>query len=153
MDYYKPSSALFSSFCRDIVARYQLGNVVQQAEVRSLRYGPVEDLPIDERIFTVETSNGTKYARIVILALGPGGKPFLPRQLSFVEREGACHSSQMTPKDNLPSHVMEKIKKRIPTNVAVVGGGLTSSQVVDMLLQKGVQKIWYIMRSGLKGQS
>ena len=153
MDYYKPSSALFSSFCNDIVARYKLGNVVQQAEVRSLRYGHVQDVPIDDRIFSVETSNGTKYARIVILALGPGGKPFLPRQLSSVEHEGACHSSQMTPKDNVPTHVMDKIRKRRPTNVAVVGGGLTSSQVVDLLVQKGVQKVWYIMRSGLKGQS
>lgn len=47
--------------------------------------------------------------------------------------------------------VQDKIQRRQETNVVVVGGGLSSAQIVDMAVRKGVTKVWFLMRSGLKG--
>lgn len=48
-------------------------------------------------------------------------------------------------------HVQRKIQRRQETNVVVVGGGLSSAQIVDMAVRKGVRKVWFLMRSELKG--
>jgi cation diffusion facilitator CzcD-associated flavoprotein CzcO len=48
-------------------------------------------------------------------------------------------------------NVQDKIQRRQETNVVVVGGGLSSAQIVDMAVRKGVTKVWFIMRSGMKG--
>lgn len=45
------------------------------------------------------------------------------------------------------------IQQRRETNVVVVGGGLSSAQIVDMAVRKGVTKVWFLMRSEFKGWS
>jgi cation diffusion facilitator CzcD-associated flavoprotein CzcO len=52
------------------------------------------------------------------------------------------------PSPNLRS----KIQQRRETNVVVVGGGLSSAQIVDMAVRKGVTKVWFLMRSEYKGR-
>lgn len=47
--------------------------------------------------------------------------------------------------------VRDKIQRRQETNIVVVGGGLSSAQIVDMAVRKGVTKVWFLMRSGIKG--
>ncbi|KAI9763254.1 MAG: hypothetical protein M1835_007878 [Candelina submexicana] len=150
-DYFTPSSDLFSSYCCAIEARYHLKDIVRKAEVHSVDFGPIKDISTnDNHLFSVETSTGVQYARTVVLAVGPGGKPILPRQLSTTESEGACHSSQISPGNVLPIHVRAKISRHRETNVVVVGGGLTSCQLGDLLVKRGVSKVWYLMRTGLK---
>lgn len=47
--------------------------------------------------------------------------------------------------------IRRKIQRHEETNVVVVGGGLSSAQIVDMAVRKGVTKVWFLMRSGMKG--
>ena len=105
-------------------------------------------------MFTITTSTGEKfYSRTVVLAIGPGGAgvskihPWKPTS----EQEGSaacCHSMEIK---QFPSPgVAQKIQRRQETNVVVVGGGLSSAQIVDMAVRKGVTKVWFLMRSGLK---
>lgn len=71
--------------------------------------------------------------------------------MSAEEKMGACHSSEI---QTFPSpNVKSKIQQRQETNVVVVGGGLSSAQIVDMAVRKGVTKVWFLMRSDLKGKS
>jgi hypothetical protein len=50
----------------------------------------------------------------------------------------------------LPAHIQRKIRENQPTNVVVVGGGLTSAQVTATLSQAGVSKVYHLMRGNLK---
>jgi cation diffusion facilitator CzcD-associated flavoprotein CzcO len=46
--------------------------------------------------------------------------------------------------------VKQRIAARRQTNVLVVGGGLTSAQLTDLAIRKGVTKVWHIMRGPLR---
>ncbi|KAJ5550978.1 hypothetical protein N7461_005676 [Penicillium sp. DV-2018c] len=154
-DYFSPSTDLFSDYCSSIIQRYALdepGQILQR-EATGLSYDYLSDSS-DEKVFTIDTSSGEKfYSRTVVLAIGPGGAgvskvyPWKPS----TEEEGAsgcCHSMEIK---TFPStNVQGKIQRRQETNVVVVGGGLSSAQLVDMAIRKGVTKVWFLMRSGLK---
>ena len=115
------------------------------------------DVPVsNSKVFTVTSSTGQKfYSRAVVLAIGAGGAniskifPWKPT----TEEEGAsacCHSMEMK---MFPSiNVKNKIQSRRQTNVVVVGGGLSSAQLVDLAVRKGVTKVWLLMRSDFKGK-
>ncbi|KAJ5095441.1 hypothetical protein NUU61_004797 [Penicillium alfredii] len=159
-DYFSPSTGLFADYCSSIIRRYSLdepGQILQR-EVTDLSYDYLpkgSDIPAsNSKIFTVTTSTGDKfYSRAVVLAIGAGGAsvskifPWKPTS----EAEGAaacCHSMEIR---SFPSpHVQRKIQRRQETNVVVVGGGLSSAQIVDMAVRKGVSKVWFLMRSELK---
>ncbi|KAL2008013.1 hypothetical protein VTN00DRAFT_7995 [Thermoascus crustaceus] len=150
-DYFTPSTKLFADYCASIVSRYGLdvpGQILQQ-EVDDIKYDIVRELSTTEKFFTVITKDGRKfYSRAVVLAIGPGGAKIMPWQLSSEEQMGACHSMDIR---SFPSpNVKSKIKEHRETNVVVVGGGLTSAQLADMAIRKGVTRVWYLLRSGLK---
>ena len=155
-DSFSPSTDLFSDYCSSIIERYGLdepGQILQR-EATDLSYNYLSDSS-DSKVFTVTTSTGEKfYSRSVVLAIGPGGAgvskiyPWKPS----TEQEGAaacCHSTEIK---SFPSpNVRNKIQRRQETNVVVVGGGLSSAQIVDMAVRKGVTKVWFLLRSGMKG--
>lgn len=155
-DYFSPSTDLFSDYCSSIIERYGLdepGQILQR-EATDLSYNYLSDSS-DSKVFTVTTSTGEKfYSRSVVLAIGPGGAgvskiyPWKPS----TEQEGTaacCHSTEIK---SFPSpNVQNKIQRRQETNVVVVGGGLSSAQIVDMAVRKGVTKVWFLLRSGMKG--
>ncbi|KAJ5863580.1 uncharacterized protein N7529_005496, partial [Penicillium soppii] len=154
-DYFSPSTDLFTDYCASIIDRYGLdepGQILQR-EATDLSYGYLSDNS-QSKMFTITTSTGEKfYSRAVVLAIGPGGAgvskiyPWKPS----TEQEGAaacCHSMEI--KQFPSSNVRSKIQRRQETNVVVVGGGLSSAQIVDMAVRKGVTKVWFLMRSGLK---
>ncbi|KAJ5487203.1 hypothetical protein N7530_001503 [Penicillium desertorum] len=154
-DYFSPSTELFSDYCSSIIQRYGLdepGQILQR-EATDISYNYLSDSS-ESKIFTIATSTGEKfYSRSVVLAIGPGGAgvskiyPWKPS----TEQEGVtacCHSTEIK---SFPSpNVQNKIQRRKETNVVVVGGGLSSAQIVDMAVRKGVTKVWFLMRSGLK---
>lgn len=155
-DYFSPSTELFSDYCSSVIQRYGLdepGQILQR-EATDISYNYLSDSS-DSKIFTITTSTGEKfYSRSVVLAIGPGGAgvskiyPWKPS----TEQEGAaacCHSTEIKTFPSL--NVQRKIQRRQETNVVVVGGGLSSAQIVDMAVRKGVTKVWFLMRSGLKG--
>jgi cation diffusion facilitator CzcD-associated flavoprotein CzcO len=147
-DYYTPSTSLFNDYCQDCIDRYSLNNLVTKADVHSIEY---DEYGTDERpdnCFTIKTSTGTQLARTVVLAIGPG----LPAPPPFTsnEAEGACHTSQLLKQECLAPHVKRKVDSKRTTNAIVIGGGLTSAQIVDLCIKKGVSKVWHIMRDNFK---
>lgn len=48
--------------------------------------------------------------------------------------------------------MQRKIRQRKETNVVVVGGGLSSAQIADMAIRKGITRVWLLMRSEFKGE-
>lgn len=162
-DYYSPSTGLFADYCDSIIERYGLnepGQILKE-EVVDMTYGYLPDrgdIPVsNSKIFTLTTSSGAKfYSRTVVLAIGAGGagltKVFPWKPVSKEEGvDACCHSMEIK---SFPSpNVRNKIQHRQQTNVVVVGGGLSSAQIVDMAVRKGVTKVWFLMRSGLKGRT
>lgn len=87
--------------------------------------------------FTVTTSKGVHHALTVVLAVGAGNDPKIPAELSnHKATEGACHAFHITTFP--PPHVQAKIAARIPTNIVVIDGGLTSAQLADLAIKHGV---------------
>ena len=106
------------------------------------------------KLFKITTTGGVvKFARVVVLAIGPGGNPVMPRQLSTAEREGACHSTELTKQRFLPRNLMEKIISKVPTAVMIIGGGLTAAQLASKCIEHGVRRVFMVMRSALKCKS
>lgn len=160
-DYFSPSTDLFADYCSSIIQRYGLDEPgqIRKQEVTDITYDYLPentDAPVsDSKTFTLTTSTGqTFYSRTVVLAIGAGGAgltkifPWRPQS----EEEGAsacCHSMEIR---SFPSpKVCRKIQRRQETHVVVVGGGLSSAQIVDMAVRKGVTKVWFMMRSDMKG--
>lgn len=152
-DYFRPSASLFQDYCDSIIDRYGLQHAVQQAKIESIKYGFVEngEVPATEKVFSIQTSASLLYARTVVLAIGMGLLPRMPKTLSSQELDGACHSSQLVEKEFPPAHIMQKISEGRRTNLVVVGGGLTSAQIADMAIRRGVSKVWHLMRGDFKG--
>lgn len=90
------------------------------------------------------------HARAVVLAIGPGVTKILPFQPATPEeKSGCCHSSEI--RDFPSPNVQRKIRQRKETNIVIVGGGLSSAQIADMAIKKGVTRVWLLMRSEFKG--
>jgi len=150
-DYFSPSTGLFEDYCSSIISRYGLNQpgTILHREVADIKYDTHPDFPAEENIFTVTTTTGdTLYARAVVMAIGPGRTKILPFQPSDEEKQGCCHSTEI--KDFPSPNVRHKIQQRRQTNIVVVGGGLSSAQIVDMAVRKGVSKVWFLMRSDFK---
>ncbi|KAJ5390153.1 uncharacterized protein N7496_001221 [Penicillium cataractarum] len=159
-DYFSPSTDLFADYCASIIDRYDLnepGQILKQ-EVTDITHGYLPDnLDVaapNSKVFTLTTSTGQKfYSRAVVLAMGAGGagiqKIFPWKPSNATEgAEACCHSMEIK---TFPSpNVRSKIQQRRETNVVVVGGGLSSAQIVDMAVRKGVTKVWFLMRSEYK---
>ncbi|KAK7526811.1 FAD binding domain-containing protein [Phyllosticta citriasiana] len=153
-DYYRPSRPLFTSHCECIVERYGLRKgLVQQKRVEDIQYGIVREYSDIDKIFTVKTNKGVHFARTVVLAVGPGNSPKIPGPMPLgVEGQETppqmCHSMQI---QQFPDPVvMAKIKAKQESNILVVGGGLTSAQLADLAIRKGVSKVYHLMRGPVK---
>ncbi|KAI5463588.1 hypothetical protein BGZ63DRAFT_506059 [Mariannaea sp. PMI_226] len=152
-DYYTPSTSLFCDHCEQVANRYKLGaDLIRKESVEHIDYGPVKRISgDDEPLFTVTTNHVRRYARTVILAVGPANAARIPRIPGMPSSETppqTCHSMHIT---ELPAPVVQdRIKAHRVTNVLMVGGGLTSAQLSDLLIRRGVTKVWHIMRGPLR---
>ncbi|KZM24469.1 uncharacterized protein EKO05_0002007 [Ascochyta rabiei] len=165
-DYFTPSTNLFTSHCEEVIRRYGLGpEMLRQERVMDISYdeasgfGDIEQGSVisddasseDKKIFQVKTDQGVRYANIVILAVGPGNAPSIPTVPDLPTpspHEGYTHAMQV--KQFPPPHVAAKIKARRSTNMLIVGGGLTSVQLADLAIKRGVSKVHMLMRGPLK---
>lgn len=151
-DYYSPSTKLFADYCDSIAERYGLDAPDQRGQilhtdVHDIKFGPLPGS--NTELFTISTSRGVFHSRAAVLAIGPGHIKNFPWNLSAEEKAAACHSADMDG-EFANAHVREKIARGESTNVVVIGGGLSSAQIVDLVVRRGVTKVWYIMRSDLK---
>ncbi|KAI0432772.1 FAD binding domain-containing protein [Xylaria sp. FL1042] len=147
-DYFVPSTPLFFSHCDCLVDRYKLSDtLLSQEQVEDICYDYVRDFSDEEKIFCVKTNKGCHYGKIVVLAIG-GNAPQIPCPLSTEEIEGATHAMHI--KTFPPLYMQKKMASKARTNVLVVGGGLTSAQIADLAVRRGVSKVFLIMRGPLK---
>jgi len=121
-----------------------------------------ESTDFDEPHFVIETVDGRMfYSRAVVMAIGPGGIPnvpaFLrePSQRTVVDGPGWCHTAAfLRPGFSFPPKHETALHERLMDGtgtVVVVGGGLTSAQVADLAIKKGLRVI-LICRSHLKSE-
>jgi hypothetical protein len=158
-DYFTPSRGMFGDFVGGVVGRYGLGGeeVVREERVADIQFGVVPQFSAaggSERLFTVRSQDcGVHYAKAVVLAVGPGNAPCItaPFEGFGMKHEAACHALTLRGDCGLPKVLKAKVAAGKRTNVLVVGGGLTSAQVGDLVLKQGVTKVWHLMRGTLKG--
>ncbi|KAJ2977714.1 hypothetical protein NQ176_g4214 [Zarea fungicola] len=134
-DYFTPSRHVFRDHCDCVTERYNLqSGVLRKEAVQDVDYGYVDYFPDqNEKLFTVRTDKGIRHARTVVMAVGAANIPKLPSLPSLDgQSPQACHSMQI--KEFPDSHLKRRIKAKLPTNVVVVGGGLTSAQLTDLAL-------------------
>ncbi|KAH6636146.1 hypothetical protein F5144DRAFT_600912 [Chaetomium tenue] len=163
-DYFNPTQALFRDHCNDVVSRYGLNasTLIRKERVLDIAYTPVPGISVaGEKMFTVRTNHGIRYAPIVVVAVGPGNQPCIPPipGISTPNPVTNIHVSDWTPPQ--VSHAMqlkrfpsESVRKKIaagrPTNILIVGGGLTSAQLADLAVRHGVGTIWHTTRAPLR---
>lgn len=170
-DYFTPSRQLFADHCNCVRDRYGLaGGVLRQEMLRDLDYGVVrgvsrDDGEDDDPLFTVTTDNVRRYARIVVLAVGPANAARVPTAIpglaeaarwlrASTGKAAGPDGETLYPQAGHTFHLRQvpdpklaaRIKSRTPTNVLVVGGGLTSVQITDLLVRRGVTRVWHLMR-------
>ncbi|KAI5919824.1 FAD binding domain-containing protein [Camillea tinctor] len=147
-DYFVPSTPLFFSHCDCVVDRYHLSNnIISHQSVTDIRYDYITEYSETEKVFTITTDSGCHYARTAVLAVG-GNPPHLPGMKPQETLEGATHAMEI--KDFPSAVVRQRIAARSPTNILIVGGGLTSAQLADLAIRKGATRVWLIMRGPLK---
>ncbi|GAA5820495.1 hypothetical protein JCM3770_002273, partial [Rhodotorula araucariae] len=116
-----------------------------------------------------------RVARAVVMAVGPSGAPNIPRvvrdalpsapaetaaagrarapwRTDNVCGKGWCHSTAFALSGCRPmdGELAARVRAGLPTRVVVIGGGLTSAQIVDSLLSDGVTSVTLLSRSQIK---
>ncbi|EFY86945.1 FAD binding domain protein [Metarhizium acridum CQMa 102] len=124
-------------------------NIIRKDMLVDVDYGLVRGVSVeDQSLFTVTTSSGRLYSKTLVLAVGAANKPDVPRMPSMPKDmqnlRQACHSMQI--KTFPDPIVQQRIAAGQRTNVLVVGGGLTSAQLSDLAIRRGVTKVWHMMR-------
>ncbi|SPO00305.1 related to FAD binding domain protein [Cephalotrichum gorgonifer] len=158
-DYYTPSQAMFQDHCGSIRDRYGLGtDIVSKETVSDISFDIVKGVSInDEKLFTITTNHSKRYARAVVLAVGPANPPKIPAipgmppQATRPVAGGhyqSCHSAHI--KTFPDPTVQARMAGKRETNIMVVGGGLTSAQLTDLAVRRGVTKVWHLMRGPCK---
>ncbi|OTA95491.1 hypothetical protein M434DRAFT_20214 [Hypoxylon sp. CO27-5] len=148
-DYFVPSTPLFASHCGCLMDRYDLrSNMVSHEKVEDIRFDYVVDVSEIDKIFTVKTDKGVHHAKIVVLAVG-GNPPQIPEpDMPMEGMDAVTHAMHI--KEFPTSRVRAKIDAKLQTNIVIVGGGLTSAQLADLAIRRGVTKVWLLMRGPLK---
>ncbi|KAI4776825.1 FAD/NAD(P)-binding domain-containing protein [Aureobasidium sp. EXF-3400] len=147
-DYFTPSCSLFHDYCECVIDRYGLrSDLIHQERVEDIDFGFVPGISETKQIFTVHSDQDVHYARVVVLAVGPGNPPSIPAGLGQTG-QGCCHAMQIR---EFPDHsVTTKLHQKKDVNIVVVGGGLTSAQLTVMASKHGARKVFHLVRGRLR---
>ncbi|KAG9571163.1 FAD binding domain-containing protein, partial [Aureobasidium melanogenum] len=147
-DYFTPSCSLFHDYCECVIDRYGLrNNLIQQERVEDINFGFVSGISETKQIFTVHSDQAVHYARVVVLAVGPGNPPSVPAGLGQTG-QGCCHAMQI--REFPDPSVTTKLRQKKDVNIIVVGGGLTSAQLTVMASKHGARKVFHLVRGRLR---
>lgn len=150
-DYFTPSTSCFNDFCKECIQRYGLReHIIRQETVNDVDYDIFPAVEPGAKVFRLQTGRGLHYARAVVLAIG-GGKPVIPAPFPATLPPTASHAMWLEEDCVLSDVLQSKIRSRRHTSALVVGGGLTSAQIADCLVKKGVSQVHLIMRGPWKG--
>lgn len=151
VDYFAPSTSCFDAFCEACKARYNLKDrMIRHETVLDVDYDFVPHISDAEKLFRLQTDRSTHIARTVVLATG-GGVPSIPLPFSLPLPEEVSHAMRLQNDRVLSRNVLQRIKAGRHTNVLIIGGGLTSAQLADAIIRRGVSKVWLLMRGPWKG--
>jgi hypothetical protein len=156
-DYYTPSLSVFVDHCDHVASRYNLkgDDTIEQGRVTDIQYDFVDLLPgidAEEKVFTVTTDkNEVHYAKVVVLAVGPANKPNIPASImEKVAPKPTANPPHMCHSMNIKTYpdpvVRNRVKAGRQTNILIIGGGLTSAQLADLAIKRGVSRVWLITR-------
>ncbi|KAM0748393.1 hypothetical protein T439DRAFT_291719 [Meredithblackwellia eburnea MCA 4105] len=174
-DYHRPSTPLFRSFIQEeVIDRYNLSSLVTRTTVTSLSYGSlhIEGQDLCEG-FVVDSLNpdGTtsrRGAKAFVIAIGPHERPAIPQVIlreergytvkdpeetrKTIEGDGWCHSTCFSkPGFRFPNKELRaRMRMGKEVRMAVIGGGLTSAQICEVALSRGVTHVTLICRSHIK---
>lgn len=158
-DYFTPSQKMFQEHCFSVRDKYRLDDgLVFKEEVQDISFSEIKGVSTDdEKLFTVTTDKSRRYARAVVLAVGPANPPKIPAVPGMPEAAkqpvpgGQCQSCHSMHIKTFPDPVVKsRAAAGMQTNVLIVGGGLTSAQLTDLAIRQGVTKVWHFMRGPCK---
>lgn len=151
-DYFTPSTGCFRDFCERCIQRYGLReHVIRRETVVDIDYDMFSNIEAAAKVFRVVTRQCELFARTVVLAIG-GGKPIIPSPFPSKLPDAASHAMWLDRKCVVGPQLQERISAGRQTNVLLVGGGLTSAQIADCLIRKGVGQVHLLMRGPWKGE-
>lgn len=150
---------MFREHCFSVRDKYSLDNgIVSKEDVQDISYGEIRGLSTDgEKLFTVTTNKSTRYASAVVLAVGPANPPKIPSIPGMPEAAklpipgGQCQSCHSMHIKTFPDPIVTtRAAAGMRTNIMIVGGGLTSAQLTDLAIRRGVTRVWHVMRGACK---
>uniref|UniRef100_A0A0G4HXB3 L-ornithine N(5)-oxygenase n=1 Tax=Chromera velia CCMP2878 TaxID=1169474 RepID=A0A0G4HXB3_9ALVE len=109
--YQLPSSAIFQNFCAHVVSKYKLDSSILQGKakaVRRVKVSPPSCCPSFPKVYEVELESGEKrYARCVVLGIGPTNQPNIPPWASSVRPNGDAHPPSLPSPAHEILHIFE----------------------------------------------
>ncbi|GMH43562.1 hypothetical protein BSKO_11484 [Bryopsis sp. KO-2023] len=139
-----PKTELFESFCEFLIGAYGLKDLVHQGEV--LRVEPLQKEGKFGSLFAVCLKNGEIIqSRRVVVSLGHTNVKRFPDWVDFDQ----CPPNRVVHVWDLVHMNPDKTNIK-DENLMIVGGGLTSVQLVDISLQMGARHVYWLARSGVK---
>ncbi|KAJ3028348.1 UNVERIFIED_CONTAM: hypothetical protein HDU68_001898 [Siphonaria sp. JEL0065] len=175
--FFTPSASLFADFCSSLVDRYNLLEVLIEGIVTTII--PRLDRATGSKYFIIKSFNKTSgsietfSAKRVVAALGNANHARLPpwvhtiekthvpekriiHALEFIEclKQGVDHCvSECSGHNDIVGKDLAELMAREEgedVKLLVVGGGLTSAQLVSLAGNRGIKKVTLITRSKLK---
>lgn len=149
-DYFCPPSDMFEDYCNSIAKRYDLleNGLIKHASVHEIDYDIFPQLSTEEKFFYIRTDRTEYYAKSVVLAVGAGNPPSIPKPFPQSGCPNACHAFT-----SLDQSLGSRLRSKLPSNVLVIGGGLTSAQMTDQAIRRGATKVFHLMRGPLKSNT
>lgn len=125
-------------------------HIIQQETVIDIDYDFFPHIRDDVKLFQIRTNHRRYSARTAVMATG-GGTPVMPKPFAASLPSAASHAMWLDRDCVLSDDLRSKIRARKNVSVLVVGGGLTSAQIADCLIRKGVDRVHLVMRGSWKG--
>jgi hypothetical protein len=142
--FYAPSRQLFDDFCQTLVDRYELDDIIIKGQVEKL-----DTVENGFEIFLTDALDPIR-AKRVVCALGNSNRQNLPDWYGPIHAQDSsiqCAVDFIDRPITIPSSVQSAIKT---SRLLIVGGGLTSAQLVQQGLNLGFRSITLVCRSKLK---
>lgn len=150
-DYFRPSTNLFFDFVDSIVDQYDLHNTIQPGHVTNIISANIHipsSGPLPDPGLVLTLGDGRIVgAKAVVLAVGINSQPRLPDCIPSTG-DHITHTGEIPYKGLIPASLQSKVANpTLCTRALVIGGGLTSVQIVDALIKAGVNHVILLCRS------
>jgi hypothetical protein len=162
-----PTSRLFRDFCDWLIARNGLNEAVTKGRVVCIDpvvESSVSSTPLYFNVSVEMEPNKLVVVRCehVVCCIGFMNRPRIPKWVDQVDEasrmipaNSIVHSNQLLSSfktaspTHLPEHVCDRLKRKQPCHLVIVGGGLTSAHLCMLGYRLGFDRITLLIRSHL----